>query len=81
MSKISLPKDNTPAEAAHALVLALVSAGHFDLSGKHPEEIFRIVRQAEQEYCRLYQSELKQPSPPADKPSQPWWEYFSPYHY
>ncbi|KNC94010.1 hypothetical protein [Trabulsiella odontotermitis] len=75
MSKISLPEDNTPAEAAHTLVLALVSSGHFDFSGKHPEEIFRIVRQAEREYCRFYQYELKQP--PDDEHSLPWWEFFS----
>ncbi|MEH4988144.1 hypothetical protein PO461_12000 [Enterobacter asburiae] len=79
MSKISLPEDNVPAEAAHALVLALVAAGHFDLSGKHPEEIFRIVRQAEQEYCRFYQSSLKQPSSD-EKRTRSWWEYFPPYY-
>lgn len=58
MSITKLPEGKTPGEAAHDLVIALVASGHFETKDKNAEEIYRLVQEAETEYCRLYQRKL-----------------------
>ncbi|AHE73323.1 hypothetical protein ACEV60_22145 [Enterobacter ludwigii] len=49
-----LPDNRSPAEAAHDLVIALVTSGHFETAGKSYEEIFQMLDDAEGVFCRLY---------------------------
>ncbi len=73
MSVNKLPEGKTPSEAAHDLVLALVSSGHFTTKDKNVEEIFRMVQEAEAEYCRLYQRRLDLLAAREDKVTQEIW--------
>ncbi|VUT17247.1 hypothetical protein SB6413_02219 [Klebsiella pasteurii] len=73
MSVIKLPEGKTPGEAAHELVLALLSSGHFTTKDKNAEEIYRMVEEAEAEYCRLYQRKLDLLSVRQDKITQEIW--------
>lgn len=73
MSVIKLPEGKTPAEAAHDLVMALVSSGHFPTEDKNAEEIYRIVQEAEEDYRLLYQRKLDLLTMQKDRASRQTW--------
>ncbi|EAQ6363892.1 hypothetical protein ACLH9T_004038 [Salmonella enterica] len=54
----SLPFGKTPEEAAYDLVMTLVLSGHFKTAQKTPEEVFRLIDNAEQVFSELYLKKL-----------------------
>lgn len=73
MSVITLPEGKTPAEAAHDLVLALVSSGHFPTKDKNAGEVYRIIQEAEEDYRLLYQRKLDLLAMREDRVSRQTW--------
>ncbi|EAA8947745.1 hypothetical protein B6440_24930 [Salmonella enterica] len=58
MSVNSLPYGKTPEEAAYDLVMTLVLSGHFKTAQKTPEEVFRLINNAEHSFSEYYQRKL-----------------------
>ncbi|EAO1991570.1 hypothetical protein E0G79_17430 [Salmonella enterica] len=70
MTVNTLPYDKSPEEAAHDLVMTLVLSGHFKTSQKTPEEVFRLINNAELVFSELYRDKLREIQDAASKEAE-----------